>query len=152
MPTPDGSGYRRYGGAFDIVLSVVPIFLQAKTNPPAKGRRAEFGPCVKALRDNGYVAWHRWAGEAPSTSENEMHCIDPAMPFLKNKLANVQIPEFLAGETGGSSYHPEPPYDPRKSDAQQNKFAITPGQKQAVKKKLNNPRVVPGFQKDNVSP
>ena len=116
VPIPGKSDYYRYSGAFDIVLTGVPIFAQVPNNPRKYGRRKEFGPYVKALRDNGIVAWHRWAGEADSTSENEMHCIDPATPFLKGDLQG-QIGKFLlkGGKgTGGSSYPTEPvnPNDP----------------------------------------
>ena len=152
VPIPGKSTYRYYSGAFDIVFTAVPIFAQVPNDPRNNGRRAEFGPYVKALRDNGFVAWHRWAGEEAKTSENEMHCIDPATPFLKNALEEVQIPSFLAGETGGGGYPNEPPYISGKPDSAQNDFTITPTQKSRVKGRINNPLQVPGAQRDNLYP
>ena len=110
-----------YGAAFDIVLTNVAVFEEA-------GKRIEFKFYVQDLRDSGIVAWHRWADE-PGSDENEMHCIDPATPFVKKPLKNGyytrnnqqkkgQIKAFLDGETGGSSYLRD--------------WTITPHQKSAV--------------------
>jgi hypothetical protein len=89
---------RLYGGAFDIVLTSTPIF---KRRREANGTfinsaRPEFKSYVNKLRQAGFVAWHRWAGEynpsssftigSPASIENEIHCIDPAMPNLKSYL------------------------------------------------------------------
>ena len=144
-----------YSGAFDIVLTKVPIFARVPgvAKNKEKGRRAEFGAAVKGMRDNGIVAWHRWAGESGTTSENEMHCIDPATPFLKNRLGQLkanqkiggQIGSFLRGETGGG-YPDEPDTGP---------FAITggpKGQKTKVRNRFFNKFSVLGAQPDNVDP
>ncbi len=96
-----------YGAAFDIVLTNVPIFA-------ASGKSDAFRTYVFDLRHAGIVAWHRWVGE-PGSAENEIHCIDPAVPFIKTPLGNAtyksndqdkdgQILAFINGETGGSRY------------------------------------------------
>lgn len=135
-----------YSGAFDIVLTKVPIFARVPgvAKNKEKGRRAEFGAAVKGMRDHGIVAWHRWAGESGTTSENEMHCIDPATPFLKNYL-QVQIASFKAGGTGSSSggYVSEPAKGP---------FAITLAQKDKVDFRLNHKFPVSGATPDNITP
>lgn len=103
------------------------------------------------MRDNGIVAWHRWAGESSSTSENEMHCIDPATPFLKNSLGTLQanggiggqIGRFLAGGTGGTGYPEEP---------DTGFFAITERQVDKVRDRFRNKLSVPGAQPDNTRP
>jgi len=106
---------RRYGAAFDIVFTHVPVFVPG-------GRRTAFGPFLKALRDRGIVAWHRWAGENHNNDnklasvQNEMHCIDPAypwdpahpsVPLIKSALLR-QIAAFKNRSSGGNDYDPEP--------------------------------------------
>lgn len=103
-----------YGAAFDIVLSGVPIFQRRSINKA----RPQFQPYVRALRKAGVVAWHRWAGEynpasstynSPaneSSEENEIHCIDPASPYIKQYLRD-QISGFRqrwANKTEVSGY------------------------------------------------
>ena len=113
---------RRYGAAFDIVLNGYNVFAQ-------EGRMTQFGPYVKRMRNLGIVAWHRGAGE-PGSVENEMHCIDPAMPGIKSPLT-TQINSFISYGAGSSGYAPEPT-DPSSP------FAITTGQISAVKNRSNN--------------
>lgn len=125
---------RYFCAAFDVVLTHVPIFEEA-------GRRAQFGPYVKLMRNSGIVAWHRWAGETTSTSENEMHCIDPASPFIKISL-NKQIDSFIDMGTGGA-YPPEPT---------SGDFAITEAQIDAVRRRRVNKLFVPGAVEDNKNP
>jgi len=144
---PDGStGYHYYSGAFDIVLTQVPIFRRVPgvERNRQRGRRQAFGVFVKAMRDHGIVAWHRWAGEGQTTSENEMHCIDPATPFLKNVLggAKGQIVSFTNRGTGGG-YPSEPPTG---------NFAITDPQITAVKYRLRHKQKVAGAIADNTTP
>ena len=80
-----------YGAAFDIVLERVLVF-DKQTDAQGKfinAARPEFESSVRALRQGGFVAWHRWAGEYnssssytasnPASTENEIHCIEPAM-------------------------------------------------------------------------
>ena len=136
---PDSAGYhfadlkitksgqtRYYGAAFDITLAHVGVFLPS--NPT--GRRQEFGPYVKSLREQGIVSWHRWAGEDYNgdgnlaSVQNEMHCIDPAYHIIKSQLTG-QITAFKNGQSGGKDYDPEP-------TDQSNPFAITPHQIDAV--------------------
>ncbi len=143
----DGSkGYHYYSGAFDIVLTKVPIFEEVPGVEQNKelGRRQEFGVFVKAMRDHGIVAWHRWAGEGDTTSENEMHCVDPSMPFLKNALggAKGQIVSFTNRGTGGG-YPSEPPAGD---------FSITDPQITAVKDRLKYKQQVAGAVADNTTP
>lgn len=115
--------YSFYTAAFDIVYSDVPIFER-------RGRRASFGLPVYKLRRQGIVAWHRWAGEDRNkdgnlaATENEIHCIDPATPYIKSGLRK-QIGKFRNGGSGGTDYNPEPtnPANP---------FAITRQQIDAV--------------------
>ena len=97
MKMPKG---RLYGAAWDIVLTKVPV---AKVFPGNKPR-PEFYQPVQALRNNGIVCWHRWAGEFNSNTaakevksvENEIHCVDPAAPFLKPYL-QAQIRGYKEG-------------------------------------------------------
>ena len=136
---PDSAGYhfadlkitksgktRYYGAAFDITLAHVGIFV---TSNPVK-RRQEFGPYVKALREQGIVSWHRWAGEdyngdgRLASVQNEMHCIDPAYHIIKPALTG-QIEAFKRKESGGRDYDPEP-------TDESNPFSITPHQRDAV--------------------
>ena len=156
-PRTKKTSYHYYSGAFDIVLNKVPIFEKVPGVEGNKqlGRRQAFGVFAKAMRDHGIVAWHRWAGEGDTTSENEMHCIDPATPFLKHALGSHvksrndkikgQIGSFLNRGTGGG-YPDEPQTGP---------FAITIGkgeQTDKVRDRFFNPLVVPGAQPDNLSP
>jgi len=141
--------YSRYSGAFDIVLSEVPIF-------EAGGRRIMFGPFVKKLRDNGFVAWHRWAGEThKDTSENEMHCIDPATPYLKPSLGSGprgQIASFLQSDgrgTGGG--YPSEPTNPKSRFYYYFHISRTP-QQDNVRLRLNNPYVVKDAHPDHTAP
>jgi len=147
---PDSAGYhfadlkitkkgktRRFGAAFDIVLGHVPVFVP-------DGRRAQFGPFLKALRDRGIVAWHRWAGEDRDSNgnlasvQNEIHCIDPAYPYIKPQLNNDeeqtgQVYKFIDKGSGGPDYNPEPtdPDDP---------FTITDEQVREVRKRATTMR------------
>ena len=137
--TVNGKTITRYFcAAFDVVLTTVPIFKES--NPPA--RRTEFGPYVKLMRNSGIVAWHRWAGESSSTSENEMHCIDPASPFIKRSLNN-QIDDFVDNGGVGGGY----PAEPTTGD-----FAITLSQRNAVRARRDNKLTVPGAVPDNTTP
>jgi len=45
-------------------------------------READFRPVVRALRAKGFAAWHRWVGLNSQYVENEIHLVDPAIPFL----------------------------------------------------------------------
>lgn len=146
---------RYYGAAFDIVLTGVQIFEQVPgvQQNVEVGRRAEFGPYVKSLRYSGIVAWHRWAGESPSTSENEIHCVDPATPFLKNSL-QFQIREFrrLDGKGTGSQTGSYPADPTNANDPAYYYFHIYPGQKDKVKERFKNKLSVPGAVQDNITP
>ena len=101
---PVGSAHWRYSGAaFDIVLTSVPIFhpypdAASYSAPPAgqaptQAPQADFYPFVQALRNAGIVCCHRWSLGADSKmqSENEVHCIDPACPFIKRYLVEQII-------------------------------------------------------------
>ncbi|MEO6907952.1 MAG: Ig-like domain-containing protein [Abditibacteriaceae bacterium] len=141
--TSTGGKTHYYGAAFDIVLTNVPIFDEG-------GRRQEFGTYVKGMRDHGIVAWHRWAGESASTSENEMHCVDPATPFIKHALGTLQsngeisgqIGSFLNGGSGGG-YPTEP---------STGNFAITQSQQDKVRNRFHHKLIVANAQGDNTQP
>lgn len=105
MKMPKG---RLYGAAWDIVLTKVPV---AKVYPGNKPRPEFFNP-VQQLRDSGFVCWHRWAGEfnpainKVNSVENEIHCIDPAAPFIKPYLQD-QIRGYKKGlpnKVGANGY------------------------------------------------
>lgn len=138
--------FHYFSGAFDIVLTKVPIFKHV-------GRVALFGPPLKAMRDQGIVAWHRWAGETGTTSENEMHCIDPSTPYLKNYL-QFQIGEFLRSDgqgTGGRGYTPDP--DPKKPYlAFWADFHIDPIQQDRVGWRRAHLYDKVGMERDNIKP
>jgi len=104
--------HRLYGAAFDIVLTSVPVhqLLDAQgrpvpENPTTLGNanrgkgRPQFYSYVTALRDSGFVTWHRWYGN--STKENEIHSIDVASPILDNSsdkhYLRRQVNGYLAG-------------------------------------------------------
>lgn len=136
---------RRYTAAFDIVLTDVPIF-------DRRGRRARFGPYVKAMRTQGIVAWHRWAGEDNNkdgrlaSTSNEMHCIDPATPYIKSGLQSQTV-KFKRRESGGSDYDPEPtnPANPFAITAQQlNAVRFREGDKKAEFKRVYSNAVALG--------
>lgn len=87
------------------------------------------------MRNRGIVAWHRWAGESDSTSENEMHCIDPATPIIKEKLRD-QIDDFRFNKGTGGGY---PTGD----------FPITKWQTDQVTTRYGNKLSVPNAKPDN---
>jgi hypothetical protein len=101
-----------YGAALDIVLVNTPIGKKYAANDPLP----QFKSYVRALRIKGFVAWHRWAGETTTTSENEIHCIDPILPYIKKQLAygtyinsrgvvtDGQILSFTKNGTGSPHY------------------------------------------------
>lgn len=78
---------QQYGAAFDIVLTKVPIFYDPVVNSDNAGVE-DFHGYINLLRVGGFVAWHRWATASDPNSENEIHCIDPAVPIIKQQLRN----------------------------------------------------------------
>ena len=113
-PNPGQRGLSRlYSPAFDIVL------VNTSITDNIGGPISSFGPYITNLRNAGIVCWHRWVAEdtykASDMRENEMHCIDPASPYIKlslqSQIANGQF-SFMDGLYGGKHYLPDFGYNP----------------------------------------
>ena len=100
---------RLYGAAFDIVLPNAGVKGNWDNSAQAAPMQA-YKNYVVNLRSNGIVCWHRWNGE-PGSIENEIPCIDPAVPFMKQALqTQIDNPNYgyMEGGTGAQGgYQPD---------------------------------------------